>query len=186
MEKESNENQKDSSNQCVELKNIKYKTMLINGLSSTETKSSNDLANLEKYLEDEKNNSKNEPWSKLDKTAKTKKFITFVEKYKEEKKLDDQESSQLLSFLKDGIDRKRLARVKDVIYDKISGEIKDIPALTYNKQNKNYTLKNIDKRVSTMKNLTPKKMVDSNSNSNSNIVNKQVGVGVGTIKVKNT
>ena len=47
--------------ECQELKNIKYKTMLLNGNPLKETKSSNDLSNLEKFLENEKNNNSNEP-----------------------------------------------------------------------------------------------------------------------------
>ena len=63
----------------------------------------------------------------------------------------------MLSFLKDCIDRKKLQRVKDVIYDKEIGTIKEIPSLCYVKSNKHFTLKNLDKRVSTLKSLAPKK-----------------------------
>ena len=55
------------------------------------------------------------------------------------------------------MNRKKLQRVKDVIYDKENGQIKEIPALQYTKANKHFTLKNIDKRISTVKSLTPKK-----------------------------
>ena len=37
--------------ECQELKNIKYKTMLQMGVPLNETKSSNDLYNLDKFLE---------------------------------------------------------------------------------------------------------------------------------------
>jgi hypothetical protein len=56
--------------ECQELKNIKYKTMLLNGAPLPETKSSNDLSNLDKFLENEKNNNVNEPWCKLKKLLK--------------------------------------------------------------------------------------------------------------------
>lgn len=143
--------------ECQELKNIKYKTMLLNGNPLKETKSSNNLSNLEQFLENEKNNNSNEPWCKLNKTVKTKKLIDFVEIYKKEKNLDEEESKLLISFLKDSIDRKKLLRVKDVIYDKNTGIIKEIPALLYTKSSKHFTLKNMDKRVSTLKSLAPKK-----------------------------
>ena len=143
--------------ECLELKNIKYKTMLISGAPLQETKSSNDLSNLEKFLENEQNNNKIEPWSKLDKTIKTKKIIEFIEVYKVKCELDTEESSSLLTFLKDCLNRKKLQRVKDVIYDKENGQIKEIPALQYIKASKHFTLKNIDKRISTVKSLTPKK-----------------------------
>ena len=142
---------------CQELKNIKYKTIMLNGVPLQETKSSNNLSNLDKFLEDEKNTNENEPWSKLNKTIKTKKLIDYVEVYKTKNELNDEESSLMMMFLKDCIDRKKLLRVKDVIYDKENGNIKDIPALCYIKTSKHFTLKNIDKRISTLKSLAPKK-----------------------------
>lgn len=148
-----------SQEECIELKNIKYKTMLLSGhiLSDNKTTSENDLANLEKFLEDNKSTNQNEPWSKLDNTMKTKKILSFAEIYTKEKDLDAEESILLIAFLKDCLDRKKLQRVKDVEYDKVTGEIKDIPALSFNKSNKHFTLKNLDKRVNTLKSLPPKK-----------------------------
>jgi hypothetical protein len=143
--------------ECQELKNIKYKTMLLNGVPLQETKSSNNLTNLDKFLESEKNNNINEPWCKLNKTIKTKKLQDYVELYKTQNNLTDEECSILILFLKDCIDRKKLQRVKDVLYDKENGTIKEIPALHYTKVTKHFTLKNIDKRVSTLKSLAPKK-----------------------------
>jgi hypothetical protein len=129
---------------CQELKNIKYKTMLLNGVPLPETKSSNDLSNLDKFLENEKNNNVNEPWCKLNKTIKTKKLQDYVENYKQENKLSNEESELLLIFLKDCLDRKKLQRVKDVVYDKENGIVKEIPALFYIKTTKHFTLKNIE------------------------------------------
>ena len=146
-----------NNEECVELKNIKYKTMLLSGVPIKETKSANDLSNLEKFLENEQNNNKNDPWCKLDKTIKTKKLIEYVTLYKEENKLDEEESELLVLFFKDCLDRKKFQRVKDVIYDKATGLIKEIPALSYTKATKHFTLKNIDKRVSTQKSLPVKK-----------------------------
>jgi len=146
-----------TNDECQELKNIKYKTMLLNGVSVTETKSSNDLSNLDKFLEAEKINNSNEPWCKLNKTIKTKKLLEFVEIYSKEKNLEEDEKKGLTVFLKDSIDKKKLSRVKDVIYDKVNGVVKEIPALLYTKSNKHFTLKNIDKRISTLKSLAPKK-----------------------------
>ena len=143
--------------ECQELKNIKYKTMLLNGSPLKETKSSNDLSNLDKFLEAEKINNSNEPWCKLNKTIKTKKILEFVEIYSKEKELDEGEMKLLTAFLKESLDKKKLSRVKDVVYDKINGVVKEIPALVYAKSSKHFTLKNVDKRISTLKSLAVKK-----------------------------
>ena len=155
-----------TTNECQELKNIKYKTMLLNGVAIKETRSSNDLSNLDIFLENEKNVNVNEPWCKLNKTIKTKKLQDYVEKYKKEHELNEEESDILMNFFKDCLDRKKLQRVKDVIYDKNTGTIIDIPALVYTKSNKHFTLKNIDKRVSTLKSLAPKKVQGTVRNKN--------------------
>jgi hypothetical protein len=154
---EINATMNNSTDECLELKNIKYKTMLLNGNPLQETKSSNNLSNLDKFLEDEKITNSNEPWCKLNKTVKTKKLLEFVDTYKKEKGLEEDEAKLLVTFLKDSLDRKKLLRVKDVVYDKNTGIIKEIPALVYTKTNKHFTLKNMDKRLSTLKSLAPKK-----------------------------
>jgi hypothetical protein len=71
--------------------------------------------------------------------------------------LSDEEFAKLTNFLKDCLDRKKLQRVKDVTYDKVNGEVKDIPALHHNKQSNHFTLKNTDKHISTTRSLAPKK-----------------------------
>ena len=142
---------------CNELKTLKYKSMILNGVPWPETKSSTNLANLDKFLENEKITNSSEPWSKLDKTAKIKKLVLFAENYKNVNNLSEDEHQQLNSFFKDCLDKKRLQRVKDVNYNKDTGEIKDVPALHFNKPTNHFTLKNVDKRVSTLRGLAPKK-----------------------------
>jgi len=150
-----------------DVKPKKYKSIFINGnnIAFPDTQGSNDLHDLDKFLENEKIHNSNEPWSKLDKTAKIRKLTSFAEQYKSEKQLNDKEYSLLLTFFKDCLDRKKLQRIKDVIYNKENGEITEIPALHYNKQTNHFTLKNIDKRVSTVRGLAPKKKQGTIKNS---------------------
>ena len=171
---------------CNDLKTLKYKSKIFtnsqNDFSRTESKSSSDLANLDKFLENEKITNSNEPWSKLDKTAKIRKLTLFADNYKLLNELTNTEYDKLISFFKDCLDKKKLQRVKDVNYNKDTGEIKNIPALFFNKPLTHFTLKNIDKRVSTLKGLAPKKkqgtakniknMDDSDSESDKDTFNK--------------
>lgn len=154
-----------------DIRNLKYKNTLLSNIPWTEHKSLTDLADLDKFLENEKINNSNEPWSKLDKTSKLKKLTYFAENYKHTNNLNEMEYEQLLLFFRDCLDKKRLQRVKDVNYNKESGEIKDIPGLCFNKISKNFTLKNIDKRVSTLKGLTQKKKYGTVKNINTNTDN---------------
>jgi len=149
----------EKKDECVELKNIKYKTMLMSGNVIQETKTTNNMNNLENFLENEKITNKAEPWAKLDKTVKIQKLLVYAESYAKKKEYNEDEKNNLIKFLKDSLDRKKLQRVKDVIYDKMTCEVKEIPGLFYNKTNNHFTLKNLDsKRVSTLKSLPPKKV----------------------------
>ena len=145
------------TDECVELKNIKYKSMLLNCSNEEVEETVENLSNLESFLQEEKNNSSNEPWIKLNKTTKLIKFQEFVEKYSIENKLSQDDKLDLFKFLSTNLDRKRFLKTKEVNYDKDSGIIISIPSLFYNSSNKKFTLKRSEKRVSTLKSLAPKK-----------------------------
>jgi hypothetical protein len=157
----------EKTEECIELKNIKYKTMLLNGIPSKETRQSENLSNLEKFLEEEKTTNENEPWCKLNTTVKTKKLLDYVTLYAKKKDLDILEEELLRDFFKECLNRKKLQRVKDVVYDKITGTVKEIPALFYSKSNRHFTLKNTEKRISalhSLKKTTSKKKNQVNKN----------------------
>lgn len=143
-------------------------------LKTNESKSSTNLANLDKFLEQEKITNASEPWSKLDKTAKIRKLAMYADEYSIQNNFSQEEKEKLLSFLKECLDRKKLQRVKDVIYDKVNGVVKEIPALHHMKQTNHFTLKNIDKsRISTLKSLPPKKGTAKNTSNESDSENDE-------------
>ena len=142
--------------ETIDLKTNKYKRATID--EEPQPQKESDMEILDRFLEDEKITNLNGPWCKLDKTIKLKKLLVFVEKYKEENNLQTQEELNLIEFFKDGLNKKKFNRVKDVIYDKTTGEVKSVPLLMYNTISKNFTLKTSDKRVSTLKGLPPKKI----------------------------
>ena len=147
------------SKEMKDLKNIKYKSMLLsnsnyNNLSPRDT---NDVNNINDFLEKEKQTHTNELWSKLDKTIKMQKIRVFIDHYSTINNLTAKESKTLLAFLTTSLDQKRLSKVKDVIYDRENGVIKSIPCLLFNQINRKFTLKRCEKRQSTLKCLPPKK-----------------------------
>ena len=59
------------------------------------------------------------------------------------------------------LNKQKLQKTKDVVYDKSTREITSIPSLHFNVETKNFTLKVMDiKHVSTMKCLTPKRKAE--------------------------
>jgi hypothetical protein len=141
--------------ECQELKNIKYKTMLLNGNSSKmENTNCSKTENVESYLDNDMEQTKNKPWSKLDKTVKIKKMEEFVEStVKQKNNLDENEVKTLKQYLVTCFDNKKLQSMKDLVYDKPTGKIKTIPILLFNSANRTFTLKRNEKRVSTIKSL---------------------------------
>lgn len=155
-----------TNEQCQELKNIKYKTMLMNGgnIENEKELPNSNLDKLELFLETNKQTNKDEPWSKLDKTSKIQKLLNYTSKYAIKNNLSSETKQKMDSFIRECLDKKRIQRVKDVVYDKSTGEITDIPGLIYIKNTKHFTLKNNDKRVSTLKNLPPKNKTKNTEN----------------------
>lgn len=143
--------------ECVELKNIKYKSMLLNNTIEEKEETKENMSNLDEFLEGEKKNNTGDPWTKLDKTSKLLKFNEFVYSYCSEHKYSEEDRTDLISMLSTNLDRKKLLKTKEVVYDKDNGKIISIPALHYNTGTKKFTLKRCDKRPSTLKSLAPKK-----------------------------
>ena len=145
--------QKQKSDECIELKNIQYKTMLLNGVQK-EIKISKTEEDIENILEKEKNLISNVPWTKLEKGIKIKKLVEFANKYEKENSLTASETLNLKNILKNAIDRKHLQRMKDIEYDKEKGVIINIPLLTFNSTTRKFVLRRQEKK-STQKSFTP-------------------------------
>lgn len=119
---------------------------------------------IDALLETEKQRNKTEAWNKLDKTQKTLNLHAFAEKYGKDHGLPMKEIKHLKTFFSDCLDKAKLQKTKDVIYDKDKHEITSVPALFFNTSNRAFTLRSLDtKRVSTLKSLTPKRIVPVNA-----------------------
>lgn len=149
------------SDECVELKHIKYKTMIQNGANkiiATPHETEENLNTLEKFLSDTTESNKTERWNKLDKTVKLQKITQFIDVYAAEQNISAEECACLRSYLKECLDKKKLMRVKDVVYDNDEDKLTSIPGLQYNKVSKKYTIKNTDtKRGSVLRGLPQRK-----------------------------
>ena len=136
---------------CKELKNIAYKTMLLNGQEIVPDINNTNNNTLSNYLECESSANKKENWSKLDKTQKIKKLFAHIDILQKKFKLSDDETVKCHKYLLKCLERKALTKVKDVIYDKETGLISDIPNLYFDNTERVFILKKDDKHVSTVK-----------------------------------
>ena len=140
--------------ECQELKNIKYKTMLINGNKKTLNTIINDISNLDIILENETENSKKESWNRLDKSAKMNKINNYIKTLTPTYKLTKQEIDTLRTYLSTNLDKKNLQRNKDVTYIKDSGILESIPSLHFNNTTRKFTLRK-QSQQSALKSLGP-------------------------------
>lgn len=123
---------------------------------------SNAIGNrIDKLLEIEKQNLSTEPWNKLDKRLKIQKLHAFAEKYGKENALPQKDIKSLKTFFSECLTKDKLAKVKEVDYNKTTGIIQAIPGLCLNATTRAFTLRNLEKKVSTLKSLTPKKNAES-------------------------
>lgn len=149
-------NKTSKKDECQNFKHVQYKTMLYNKTTlSNIVNTEENMNDLNRFLEKDAETNTEQNWNKLNKTNKFIKINDYVNTLSSKNLYDKNELELLMSFLKDCIDNKRLNKNSDVIYDIKTGTIKDIPALSFNKINKKFTLKsNENKHKSTLKSLT--------------------------------
>ena len=143
--------------ECVELRNMKYKSMLLKKTNTKQLTKCNSNVDIDSFLEKERTHNKEEQWAKLDKSMKISKITTFVDSYSIENNLNDKDKTFLHDFLLYCLEQKKIIKTKDVVYDKVSGTITSIPCLLYTPTLvKKFTLKRCEKRPSTLSSLAPK------------------------------
>ena len=145
-----------SKDECMELKNLKYQTMLLNNNTKIKETQPN-ILNIENFLQKEKENNISKPWNKLGKGTKLKKLYEYVDDFLKDKPEKKQYEVAIKNYLLDCLDRKKLQKKKDVIYDIENNKIKSIPNLYFNEKRNKYTLKRTEKKSSTLKSLPTRK-----------------------------
>ena len=150
-EKETLKNKKSDS--CQELKNLAYKTMLLNGNDILQK--NDNIANdskINSFLVDESNANKAETWTKLNKTQKLLRLNTYVENVLTDKyELTNEETKTTKLYLQRCIDHKNLSKAKEIVYNKEDNFIINIPCLIFNDDSRIFILKKDDKHISTVK-----------------------------------
>ena len=144
-----------------------YYSMYSNDNSLNKPQTEMDPFEFDKLLENEKFNNSNQFWNKLDTATKIKKLHAYALDYGKDNSLTEPDITTLKQFFASAVRGNKLKKNKDIVYDKDTGIITDVPGLFYSKLNKKYTIKNLDtKHVSTMKTYTPKRSSKKNKPKN--------------------
>lgn len=146
---------------------MKYRTVLNNAnngeLEANTSEHIKDMAALEQILDKEQQHNKTKTWNKLDKTQKIQKLHAYAEKYAKEHGLPMKEMKTLKMYFIQCLDEQKLLKTKEVVYNKDTREIINIPGLGFNMITHTFYIKNMDpKHVSTIKSLTPKRISEKN------------------------
>ena len=136
------------NSECHELKNIQYQTMLLN--SKVPTKVDADMvSNIDNFLKEERRINSKKTWGKLGKANKLKKIVEFVDVFSKKHSLSTSKKKELKQYLLTCLHRKKLQRIKDVVYNVETGKITNIPGLVFNKNK--FTLRRVDRKSTTSK-----------------------------------
>ena len=111
---------------------------------------------IDDYLKEECLNNKKESWVKLDKTVKYIKIKNYIKTLVSKYDLSCEEIEHANTYLLTSLNKKKLCKVKEVNYNSITGKIENIPSLAFNISSRKFTLKRLERRVSTLKSLAPK------------------------------
>lgn len=142
------------SNNTIDTKMMnKYKNFIVASgtISDNKNPDDNSTDKIDQLLEKEKQNMNSEPWNKLDKRLKIQKLHAYAEKYGHDNSLPMKEIKALKTFFSECLTKDKLAKVKDVDYSRDTGIITHISSLCLNVGTRTFTLRNLDKKVSTLK-----------------------------------
>ena len=171
-----------STDECQELKNIKYKTSLLNGNKKSLSSVINDISNLDLILDEESEQNKKEAWNRLDKSIKMNKINDYIKSLTRLHKLTISEIKTLRDYLSTNLDKKNLQRNKDVIYVKELGKLENIPSLHFNNSTRKFSLRK-QLQQSALKSLGPTRKKKSKSNKGSNVVDLKLSKAQKSIKI---
>lgn len=154
-DKKSNKNVKNKD--CVELKNLEFKNVMMYGNGLKPKCDTDNVTFLEELLEKETQMNKLDMWTKIDKTDKIIKLKKYANVLVEKYNLNTEEETSLNNYLLHILERKYISKIKDVVYNREMGIIENIPNLIFNSENRRFFIKKNDKHVNTLKSLGPKK-----------------------------
>ena len=92
------------TDECIELKNIKYKTMLVSP-ETMEVKSKQNIKNIDEIIKKDQAITDKLPWNKLNKTIKLNKLDNYIEEYSISNNINIDEREQLTTLLYDSLNK---------------------------------------------------------------------------------
>ena len=145
----------ETDDSCKDLKTIQYKTQLLKGERKLAKSSKTNSSMIEAILDQERTMTRTVAWARLERSACISKLCNFAIMFGEDNEMTREEIASLVEYLQNAYDRKRLTRARDVLFNKETQNIINIPCLTFNKSSRKFTLSRSDRRTSSSASLGP-------------------------------
>ena len=138
---------------CKEYNSLKYKTMIMTGTNIESSLDTNE-EKINMFLSMDMEKNKKGVWSKLSKTEKVKKIKNYIKTtLLKEHNLTDGEVLNATKFFSLLMDRKKLSKNNELIYNQENGFIEQIGGLTFNIDTRKFNInEDISKKSKTKKN----------------------------------
>jgi hypothetical protein len=140
---------------CKEYNSLKYKTMIMTGTNIESSLDTNE-EKINMFLSMDMEKNKKGVWSKLSKTEKVKKIKNYIKTtLLNEHNLTESEVLNATKFFSLLMDRKKLSKNNELIYNQEGGLIESIEGLIFNPETRKFTI-NCDKpaaKKKTVKNV---------------------------------
>lgn len=150
-----------NDSECKEYNSLKYKTMIMTGTNIEPTLDTNE-EKINMFLSMDMEKNKKGVWSKLSKTEKVKKIKNYIKTtLLKEYNLTESEVLNANKFFSLLMDRKKLSKNNELLYNQEIGLIESIEGLTFNPETRKFTI-NCDKPVTKKKTV---KNVNTNTQS---------------------
>ena len=129
---------------CKEYNSLKYKTMIMTGTNIESSFDTNE-EKINMFLSMDMEKNKKGVWSKLSKTEKVKKIKSYIKTtLLKEHNLTETEVLNATKFFSLLMDRKKLSKNNELIYNQEVGLIESIEGLIFNPETRKFTI-NCDK-----------------------------------------
>ena len=125
---------------CKEYNSLKYKTMIMTGTNIEPTMDTNE-EKINMFLSMDMEKNKKGVWSKLSKTEKVKKIKNYIKtSLLKEHNLTEGEIITANKFFSLLMDRKKLSKNNELMYNQENGLIESIEGLTFNPESRKFTI----------------------------------------------
>ncbi|ADX05952.1 hypothetical protein 162322560 [Organic Lake phycodnavirus 1] len=125
---------------CKEYNALNYRTLIHTGSTLHTTNVVTTEESLANFLNDDMDKNRKGIWSKLTKTAKIVKIKKYIKDIRESYNLTQDEVNKTTNLLTKMIERKKLSKNNELVYNQDSGHIESIPGLTFNKTSRVFSL----------------------------------------------